>query len=261
MNEDARRELDPPATILKRGNTGPDVKRLQEWLCLAGFHTAVDGDFGPATEAALKEFQWSVDAAPPAVDGKPMDFGCVSDRWWRALVAPLWSAADLERMRWPARSDGDVVAGFARGHLLSHPREVGKPNGGPWVRYYCRGQEVPWCAGFATTVLGQALGHDEWYTLSCDELADKALMRGLFRRGDEGYRPRPGDLFLIRLPNSLSILNDWIHCGIVTAVGDGYFDTIEGNTNTAGAREGTAVHARARAFGRNVDVVLTGGVP
>jgi peptidoglycan hydrolase-like protein with peptidoglycan-binding domain len=257
VNEHARRELemDPRALPLVRGDFGHHVSQVQEHLCLAGFHTAVDGDFGPATEAALKEFQWSADAAPPAVDGKPMDFGCVSDRWWRALVAPLWSVADLERMRWPARSDGDVVAGFARGHLLSRPREVGKPNGGPWVRYYCRGQEVPWCAGFATTVLSQSLGHDEWFTLSCDDLASRAMMKGRFRRWEDGVDGiRPGNLFVIRRD-----YNDWIHCGIVTVVGDGYFETIEGNTNTAGAREGTAVHTRTRAFGPTVDFVLTGG--
>jgi peptidoglycan hydrolase-like protein with peptidoglycan-binding domain len=256
VNEHACRELEPPASVLSRGSLGPDVKRLQEWLCLADFHTAVDGDFGPATEAALLSFQQDMDLK----DGGGPDLwssGAVDEHTWGALVNPLMAVVELKRQRWPARTDAEVVAGFARGHLLSRPREVGKPNGGPWVRYYCRGQEVPWCAGFATTVLSQALGHDEWYTLSCDDLASRSMMKGRFRRWEDGVDGiRPGNLFVIRRD-----YNDWIHCGIVTAVGDGYFETIEGNTNTAGAREGTAVHTRTRAFGPTVDFVLTGGVP
>lgn len=40
----------PPT--LRKGSTGDDVKRLQ-----AALHVFTDGDFGPKTEAALKEFQ------------------------------------------------------------------------------------------------------------------------------------------------------------------------------------------------------------
>lgn len=258
MNEYARRELEPPTIPLKRGATGPKVQQVQEWLCLNDFHTAIDGVFGPATEAALKAFQWSTDAAPPAIDGKPVDFGCVSARWWAILTEPMRRVAEWKRQDWPKRSDGDAVVDCARAHLAAHPREVGGPNAGPWVRYYCRGQEVPWCAGFATTVLGQALGHDDWYTLSCDELAREAHLRGVLRHASQGARPSPGDLFLIHRRDPQTDGVDWIHTGIVTAVGDGYFETIEGNTNTNGAREGTAAHERRRAFGSNVDFVLMG---
>jgi hypothetical protein len=66
-----------------------------------------------------------------------------------------------------------------------------------------------------------------------------------------------GCLFLVRRSDR-RWANDWIHTGIVTAVGDGYFETVEGNTNTTGARDGTAVHQRTRAFGPNVDFVLMG---
>lgn len=38
--------------VLKRGNTGQEVKRMQSLL-----NTTADGDFGPKTEAALKEYQ------------------------------------------------------------------------------------------------------------------------------------------------------------------------------------------------------------
>ena len=44
--------------ILKRGNTGEDVMKLQDALKLLGFNCGTsDGKFGPMTEGALKEFQ------------------------------------------------------------------------------------------------------------------------------------------------------------------------------------------------------------
>ncbi len=47
--------LDPPTT--KRGDKGAAVKLLQERLDLFQGNVDIDGDFGPATEKALKEFQ------------------------------------------------------------------------------------------------------------------------------------------------------------------------------------------------------------
>lgn len=45
-------------TILQLGSTGPAVKQLQEDLNkVLGIHLAVDGIFGPATQAAVKSFQ------------------------------------------------------------------------------------------------------------------------------------------------------------------------------------------------------------
>jgi len=103
--------------------------------------------------------------------------GLVGRKTWAALTEPLRRVVGWKPSK--GLETCHNIVDCARAHLAAHPREVGGPNAGPWVRYYCRGQEVPWCAGFATTVLGQALGHDEWYTLSCDELAAMAHSRGL----------------------------------------------------------------------------------
>ncbi|MGR9051258.1 MAG: peptidoglycan-binding protein [Gammaproteobacteria bacterium] len=47
-------------SLLKEGSTGADVEKLQEKLKTLGFNPGlVDGDFGPATEAALMAFQKS----------------------------------------------------------------------------------------------------------------------------------------------------------------------------------------------------------
>ena len=41
----------------EKGMEGDKVKLIQEWLCLHGFYVSIDGDFGPATEQAVKDFQ------------------------------------------------------------------------------------------------------------------------------------------------------------------------------------------------------------
>ncbi|MBN1573729.1 MAG: peptidoglycan-binding protein [Deltaproteobacteria bacterium] len=41
----------------KRGDKGKKVKLIQEWLCIHKTSTPIDGDFGPATEEAVKKFQ------------------------------------------------------------------------------------------------------------------------------------------------------------------------------------------------------------
>lgn len=254
MTDHARRELEPPAAPLKRGDSGPKVRQVQEWLTLHGYGTAIDGDFGPATERAVHSFQWD-GQHDEATHWTP---GVVTAETWTALTFPLWSASTWTR---DGLNANRAIVHLAETYLSWGVREVGGPNAGPWVRYLCRGLEVPWCAGFATTVLSQALGYDDWYTLSCDELAAMARRRGQFMRADlrravPAMRVKPGDLFLIRAADGFE---DWTHCGIVTAVGQDYFETAEGNTNQGGSREGTEACKRIRAFNNRTDFVLIGG--
>lgn len=46
-----------PTPTLKRGDAGSEVTRIQKMLYDLGFKMVVDGDFGPGTERAVKEFQ------------------------------------------------------------------------------------------------------------------------------------------------------------------------------------------------------------
>jgi peptidoglycan hydrolase-like protein with peptidoglycan-binding domain len=56
-----------PATTLKPGDQGAQVKVLQRALARLGYSSgAVDGDYGPATQTALKRFQT---ASGQAADG------------------------------------------------------------------------------------------------------------------------------------------------------------------------------------------------
>ena len=47
----------PNYPLLKRGDKGDAVKTLQSKLNDVGYNLTVDGDFGPATETALKDYQ------------------------------------------------------------------------------------------------------------------------------------------------------------------------------------------------------------
>ena len=124
---------------------------------------------------------------------------------------------------------------------------------GPWVRLYMggrEGNEFAWCAGFACFVLKQAcdslgVAMPIKASVSCDSLAASAKQRNVFL-GEQKAKVNavtPGSFFLNRRTP-----DDWTHVGIVTAAADGFFKTIEGNTNDEGSREGYEVCARNRGY-------------
>ncbi len=224
---------------LRKGDKQGQVKLVQEWLCLNGHHVAVDGDFGPASESAVKDFQKKGGSNAPT--------GVVDNATFERLVAPM--KAVLVPIPGGGRSLGDMVVAYAQQHLAQHPLEIGGQNKGPWVRLYMDGNEgTPWawCAGFACFCLKQAcetLGQPLPIatSFSCDSLASSA--KGKSRFGDKS-KARPGSFFLVR-----NTPTDWIHTGIVVSAAAETCRTIEGNTNDDGSREGYEVCARTRGFG------------
>lgn len=74
-----------PSPALRQGHQGPQVRHLQERLAAVGHPTGVDGQFGPATDAAVRSFQR---AHGLAVDG------VVGPATWSALHPPEATAAD-----------------------------------------------------------------------------------------------------------------------------------------------------------------------
>jgi hypothetical protein len=235
---------------LSRGSEGREVKQVQEWLGLHGVGVKIDGEFGPATEAAVRAFQRS---------GGVVESGQVDAATYAALVSPMLRAATPLPLQ--GRGLGELALAYARQHLTERPREIGGQNCGPWVRLYMDGNEGaswPWCAGFACFCLEQAaetLGVALPITpsFSCDSLAASAKQQGRFLPPPgpaDRTRIGPGSLFLSRRTST-----DWVHTGIVVSVEGDYFRTIEGNTNDEGSREGYEVCARIRGFGA-MDFVL-----
>jgi hypothetical protein len=241
----AVREIEFPGE-LTRGDRGAKVRRLQEWLCLSGFGTAVDGSYGPATDAQRRAF-----AAHENLGDRP----ALTRSCWDALCGPLVRAIAVVANN-SAKSFPAATLRAARQHLKEHPAEIGGMNRGPWVRAYTDGRdgdEYLWCASFVTFVLAQSardIGSASPLirTYGCDELALDARAKGLFVPGSQvasGQVPwrSLGSCFLFLVRKSA---DDWTHVGFGFA-GDGdVFDTIEGNTNDSGEREGYEVCKRKR---------------
>lgn len=251
MSTQARKETQFSG-LLKVGSQGEAVKRVQEWLCLHGFTTGIDGDYGSKTHASVVAFQ--------SRKGLVAD-GCVGDGTFGLLCEPMREALAIPSSVVPlpgASALGSAVVGLALQHLKQRPREVGGPNMGPWVRLYMGGNEgAPWawCAGFVTFLVQQTGLNTQGVsrTFSCDTLAAQAQKAGRFLAQPSTLaqaKVTPGSIFLVR-----SKPNDWTHTGIVVRVEGDQVHTIEGNTNEAGSREGTSVLSRVRTFG-NLDFFL-----
>ena len=251
------KELSIKGTQKRNGseNNKKDVMKIQSWLSLyaiqhptSGTATAIDGDFGPATEKAVKNFQTHNGTSVSGIVTKDL-FSKLCNNMHDAFESPLQSS----NLR-------DLVVEVAENHLKNFPYELqinGETNCGPWVRSYMDGHDGSpwfWCMGFAQTILDQAassLGKSFTklfpLTYSCDTVGMKGLEDGLlFRYQKIRQDPsliQPGDLFLIQKSPF-----DWTHTGIITAIKNDVIETIEGNTNQEGSRNGIAVMKRTRNF-------------
>ena len=259
-DEYARAELELPGEVV-RGcrDDGPGVgpvRRVQEWLNLAGTRTRIDGDFGAATEGAVRDFQ-ARHAMEPT--------GMVGAGTWLALTAKMRAAlapvevGKRDRVR-------DVMVAVAGAHLSAGARELtvrGERNSGPWVRLYLHGVEGdgrPWAAGFVCHVIAQAahaLGEakapfrrrvDVDFLVSDAKrdrrFVDRKKLRGkLTGAARKAWKLLPGTLFVARGAGSGPA-----HVGIVTMVGVEAFATIEGNANDEGVYEGRDVCTHSRTY-------------
>jgi len=245
------------------------VKRLQEWLCHHGHHTAVDGDYGPATAQALADFEGTIEPV-----------NSLDRTTWILLTLPMRNAAGAvpppaaqKHVEWTpglqriVRMTGThenktymLACYFAGLHLMAGAHEIGGPNMGPWVRLYMRGKQGrswPWCAGFVSFVLHQAFdGAPPIDSFSCDQLADQAASRAALRIRTRKHVAKhgvpPGSVFLLHKGN------DCYHTGFVTSAHKDFYTTIEGNTNMQGHREGVAVLARTRSYSTPVKFIVFG---
>jgi len=232
----------------KRGDQGNKVKNVQEWLSLLGNGVSINSDFGAATEEAVIRFQRSKGLDDDGVAGR---------KTFPELTAPIMRA--LQIIPPAEKTFNQLVTVYAKQHLKETPLEIGGQNRGPWVRLYTKGYEgedYPWCAGFVSFILRQAadtLGIPPplKYSLSCDDLVAQAKGKGIFIQGDDiatgAVRKSvlaTGYIFLVRKTDT-----DWTHTGIVTKFDEETFQTIEGNTNDSGEREGYEVCARTRSYG------------
>jgi hypothetical protein len=137
--------------------------------------------------------------------------------------------------------------------------EQGGNNKGQVVERFLRGtnlaEPLPWCAAFVHHIghwsqLDENTRKTRWplpATASCLTLYDSAKRQGMLSKV-----PQRGDLFLMYVPSEKRIA----HTGVVLsarALPNGTYDcqTIEGNTNIGGSREGDSVMIRPRVLNSN----------
>jgi hypothetical protein len=236
-------------------NNKKDVIKIQSWLNLyahlnpgSGTATGIDGDFGPATERAVKNFQKAI---------RLPQTGKVNSALFAKLCEPMINAFETIAR---GKNLRELIVNVALIHLNQHPYELvvkSQSNSGPWVRSYMDGNEGEpwfWCMGFVQTIIDAAAtfqGKDFRslmpLTYSCDTIGTTGLHKGLLKRVTEVRKDsssiKPGDIFLVQKSPT-----DWYHTGLITAVHDSVFETIEGNTNEDGSHNGNGVYRRIRNF-------------
>lgn len=251
--------------VLRRGRRGDAVRLVQEWLCLNDCDVMIDGQFGHATDQAVRDFQGSTGVLPVTGEVDPQTFAM--------LTRPMVEA--LRRIDAPRGATmGQMVAAYALQHLRNHAREVGGSNRGPWVRLYLHGDQRPrdpkvsgagegWGAGFVSTVIAQAAATLEAeppleFQATPARLAEEAKSKGRFVSGERALRDLSriptGSLLLLRKRGQKE---QWHHTGVITQALPKFVRTLEGNSayNTDEAPSGSAVCRQMRSYG-NLDFIV-----
>lgn len=228
------------SSIVRRGSTGDGVLVVQRALIERGYLSVGwdDGKFGVITESAVKHFQSDAGLEIDGVVG-PITMAVLVPRKWETPPPALssWQAAFISA----ARAEVGV-------------REVGN-NGGRRVEEFLASVGLsrgnPWCMAFvyfvakeASDDTGQAhrlakTGH----VLTAYNTARNKLMA---YPAEEG---KTGDVFIMDFGGGRG------HTGIIVAAKNGLWDTIEGNTNEGGSREGDGVYVKKRKYSQAVGVI------
>jgi hypothetical protein len=133
---------------------------------------------------------------------------------------------------------------------------VDEPDGdnrGPAVEWLLKGANLnpgePWCAAFVNRCAEIACAKKNVRS-PLERVPLQGYVQSYYQyAAEDGWLttdPAPGDLFLIWHRAK----NRYAHMGVVAfAYSDGRFDTVEGNSNSVGSREGIEVAANTRIAG------------
>jgi hypothetical protein len=237
--------MDYPGRVIKKGDKDKKVvKAVQNRLNEAGCGSIdVDGDFGSNTFNAVKLFQArSTDSNgnPLVVDGK---IGPIS---WETLFGevsvPVINETENNLLK--------VVIKKAKSQVGVLEDPVGS-NGGPEVDEYLASVGLDsgyfWCMAFVYWCFNKASKElnltnpavktagviDHWNRTKGKRISSDDAV-------NNPSRVKPGQIFIMSYGGGTG------HTGIVESVSGGFINTIEGNTNEAGSRNGIGVFKRQR---------------
>lgn len=233
--------MDYPGRLVVKGENNSDiVKAIQVKLNERGFGVPeVNGIFDELTESAVRLFQSQTrdsQGNPLVVDGK---MGAIS---WAALFLTGENRPEPEPQEDALLLKVMEIAASQIGVMEDPPGS----NRGPQVEKYLASAGCspgdPWCASFLYWCFSEAakslgIKNPMVRTGSCIYLWENTTGRKISgtQCTDNPSLVRPGFIFIMDHGSGKG------HTGIVRSVEDGYFNSIEGNTNIAGSREGLAV--------------------
>lgn len=249
-----------PKRVIKRDSDATEaVKLIQHRLFGLGYTETfegkvrpltADGEFGRATTEAVELFQirhTDNQGRPLTVDG---EVGAAS---WGALFGAETVPQSPDRVRDKLSAEVIAVAGEEVGVMEEPPGS----NRGKKVQQYQKLVGIdpgePWCAAFVyycfATAAGRLKRKNPMETSDCKsgqvlDLWNRARRASRVKTispdeaADDPSRVKPGMVFII------STSGEHGHTGLVAGVHGNRLETIEGNTNDGGSREGIGVFRR-----------------
>jgi lysozyme family protein len=246
----------------------PDVAHVQRRLKALGIPTGtVDGEFGEMTEHGVKLFQ----ARSANAAGQPLEIdGVVGPETWVALfgpgTVPMVIGAASPQVR-PTSDLSRTLIEVAAAEVGVRESPIGS-NRGPRVDLFIQSvgldpteDSFPWCMCFVHWCFAQATHrlrlenlvprtggvHAAWQ--ASRELGDRVRVITARQAQADPSRILPGMVFFLDTGGGKG------HVGIVSSNVNGLLETIEGNTNDNGSREGIGVFRRS---GRRVGSISLG---
>jgi len=226
-----------PANIV-RGQHSGCVTELQSLLNHHGAELAVDGDFGPLTEAAVRDFQVEKGLSVDGIVGpqtKGALYGVVSPP---PSPPPGGGAANMLNV---AAAEVGTIEGSTRANSY-----------GAAVGLSLSTSNYAWCATFVSWVAKQtgATSYRNSYVVGWVRQA-RAGAYGLSVTSS----PRPGDIVAFDWNGGLDFNDGKEHIGIVRSVNGSSFTTVEGNTGKPGGGP-DGVWIKDRGTGQGYDVLF-----
>jgi hypothetical protein len=234
-----------PGRIIKKGESDKKIViAIQNRLNQLNFGPlTADGDFGTKTLVAVKAFQaqhTDANGQQLIIDGQ---LGPVS---WEILFGKEQVPVNTQ----PKTQGLTDVIEIARAEIGVQEVPLNS-NRGPRVEEFQRtvgcGPGDAWCACFVYWCFDQAtknMGKKNPLVKTGGALASYNLSTGKKIPAVEAKNNpaiiKPGQIFILDFGGGKG------HTGIITSVNGGFIDTIEGNTNDQGGREGSGVFGRVR---------------
>jgi hypothetical protein len=244
VREDYKKELKMITSPIAIGENSPRVGIAQQWLNIHRYYNprykvniSIDNSFGPATQSAVKAFQYASGLEAT---------GVIDSITWSTLIAPMQRAFTEIKFDESATLEERILA-WADQFDREHPVEI-HPNKGPWVRAFMKGMEgewAMWCNGTVSTIIDHAChsmdkNMNEFipWTWSVPQTVNFAKSKSykcswIDNKTVKIEDVKPGMIGIVMKNNA-----EPFHIFIVKKVENGVIHTYEGNTNDEGTNEG-----------------------